>query len=97
MDPNRTSKESLTKNIEILTKTSEQIVNLIYHSLDKIPHSIRRVLRNLFKLVEGKWGKEKGFISVGGFFFLRFICPMIVSPELLFPSGNFFLFILLFL
>ncbi len=42
--------------------------------------TLRRVFQKAHQMVEERFN-EKGYQLIGGFFFLRFVCPALVSPE----------------
>jgi hypothetical protein len=89
INPDRTDEKDLENNREVLINAANAILKLIYQSIDRVPASIRRILRNLFRIIDSVWGKHKALVAVGGFFFLRFLCPSIVSPEKYLPSSLF--------
>lgn len=52
----------------------------IFSSLKMVPSIFKVLFQNLVRIVEAKFPAVKLEI-VGGFFFLRFLCPAIISPE----------------
>ncbi|KAJ6228171.1 ras gtpase-activating protein [Anaeramoeba flamelloides] len=75
-DPNH----DISINIEKLKKKTKNFFDVIFNSLEHVPLVIREVCRFIRKETKKKF-PEMELTSVGAFFFLRFICPVIASPE----------------
>lgn len=78
-DPHRESPEddSAVRNLEQITAA---FLTTISNSLEEMPKSIREITAHIAESVGGRF-PESVFTAVGGFIFLRFINPAIVSPE----------------
>jgi GTPase-activator protein for Ras-like GTPase len=50
-------------------------------SLDALPACVRLISRRLHAAVEAKFGDEAALVTQAGFFFLRFLCPAIATPQ----------------
>ncbi|MBW0469189.1 hypothetical protein O181_008904 [Austropuccinia psidii MF-1] len=80
-DPHRPSAEDdeAARNLEQVTET---FLSVIAASWKKLPSTIREICRHIATTVQEKY-PESVFTSIGGFIFLRFINPAIVSPEVI--------------
>jgi Ras GTPase-activating-like protein IQGAP2/3 len=70
--------------LEILIETANDFVTTIIDSLDSIPYGIRWICKQIRSLTKRKYpnANETAISSlIGGFFFLRFINPAIVTPQ----------------
>ncbi len=67
------------KNQKTLQDMVCKYLDAIFGSLNRVPRVLRRIAGMFVETVESKFpgASEK---AVGGFFFLRFICPAIVAP-----------------
>ncbi|CAH7670866.1 hypothetical protein BY996DRAFT_4641287 [Phakopsora pachyrhizi] len=88
-DPHRASAEDdeAARNLEQVT---EAFLNVIAVSWKKLPGSIRKICHHIATTVQEKY-PESVFTAIGGFIFLRFINPAIVSPEVIdldLPNDN---------
>eukprot|EP01127_Copromyxa_protea_P003611 TRINITY_DN1340_c0_g3_i2.p1 TRINITY_DN1340_c0_g3~~TRINITY_DN1340_c0_g3_i2.p1 ORF type:complete len:239 (+),score=41.54 TRINITY_DN1340_c0_g3_i2:248-964(+) len=81
IDPKKVDESLVEQNMVNLTETLDRILNNIYASKDSIPQDARTVFNMLKELTVVRFpGSLK--TSVGGFFFLRLLCPTLVTPEL---------------
>lgn len=80
-DPHRPSADDdeAAQNLEQVT---EAFLNVIAVSWKKLPSAIREICHHIATTVQEKY-PESVFTSIGGFIFLRFINPAIVSPEVI--------------
>ncbi|OAV98832.1 hypothetical protein PTTG_10958 [Puccinia triticina 1-1 BBBD Race 1] len=80
-DPHRASADDdeAARNLEQVT---EAFLNVIAVSWKKLPCAIREICHHIATTVQEKY-PESVFTSIGGFIFLRFINPAIVSPEVI--------------
>jgi ankyrin repeat protein len=69
------------ENTTVLVVTIRSFVDALFGSAERVPESIRFVCAELSSRVRAKFGDEQVPIIVGGFFFLRFVTPSVVSPE----------------
>src|SRR3989338_8692973 len=79
VDPSKT-KDNIDSNMQKLLSTSERALNLIINSIDQCPSPFRYMASYLRQEVCKKFPDAK-HTSVGGFLFLRFFCPAILSPD----------------
>ena len=80
LDDNRCTSEEAAQNVPLLADLVERILSELYHMVDKLPSSLRSIFQYLQHNVLLKYPDMNTRI-IGGFFFLRFFCPMIVAPE----------------
>jgi len=79
VDPSQT-KSDVKTNAEKLRSVSQKFFDSIIGSADLLPVNVRQVFGNLRKLVAGVF-PESELKAIGGFLFLRFICPCVTAPE----------------
>ncbi|KAJ6237652.1 neurofibromin [Anaeramoeba flamelloides] len=72
--------ENLDENLKNLLELTQVYFNKIMNSLSNVPISFYKISNILKTTVESKF-KNCTNIVIAGFFFLRFICPAIISPE----------------
>eukprot|EP01132_Coremiostelium_polycephalum_P003297 gene3297-4129_t len=81
IDPDKAGKGvDVQTNLEKLITITQQLLDKILDSADQCPLSIRAILNHTQEKVEKKFPDMKTTV-VGGFIFLRYICPAIVAPE----------------
>jgi len=78
VDPNKDP--NAKKNIEKLKSVVEQYLHTIMDSIQLLPPEIREICSFIKTEVDKKF-PGNGLPMVGGFVFLRFICPSIVTPD----------------
>ncbi|KAK4704245.1 neurofibromin 1, partial [Phenoliferia sp. Uapishka_3] len=79
--------DAASRNLEQVT---EAFLVCICQSIDQVPAPIREICAHIAEVVKERF-PESIFTAIGGFIFLRFINPAIVSPEnidLDLPSDN---------
>jgi len=77
-------KHLVEKNLENLKELSKAVLDKILASYDAVPLSFRKLCVHLKQEAQTKFPEEyprTTFASVGGFIFLRFICPATVVPH----------------
>lgn len=84
VDPNKASggenmEAVLNQNLSRLLETSQKILDAILRSANEFPVQLRILSHFLGQEVSKKFPNSK-HASVGGFLFLRFICPALTSP-----------------
>ncbi|KAL6075862.1 Ras GTPase-activating protein 1 [Balamuthia mandrillaris] len=80
VDPKRVpAHTSFGENMRNLVQFSRMFVDQILASISYCPGALRDICRHLRQEVEAKFPESKDSV-VAGFFFLRFLCPAIVSP-----------------
>ncbi|EFA79425.1 Ras GTPase activation domain-containing protein [Heterostelium album PN500] len=78
LDPEKTS--DTTGNCERLTSICQEFLIAIYNSIENCPIPFRAMANHLQNEVVKQFPESK-HTSVGGFIFLRFFCPCILSPD----------------
>ncbi|KAK5581702.1 hypothetical protein RB653_001739 [Dictyostelium firmibasis] len=78
LDPEKTS--NTEGNVERLSQICQEFLDAIYNSLEYCPLPFREMASHLQKEVVKVFPESK-HTSVGGFIFLRFFCPCILSPD----------------
>jgi hypothetical protein len=84
IDPEKQTPEELTANMATLKKTCQHFLDRIVGSIKTCPIPFRVMASHLRDEVVRAYPEAK-YISVGGFIFLRFFCPAILSPESMNP------------
>ncbi|KNC47806.1 uncharacterized protein AMSG_04035 [Thecamonas trahens ATCC 50062] len=80
VDPNRARDgEDLTDNLGKVRHHVEAFLAAILDSIDSCPTPLRKLCAALMASVDTKF-PESHFKVVGGYFFLRYLCPAVVSP-----------------
>jgi Ras GTPase-activating-like protein IQGAP2/3 len=70
--------------IKMLMEIAESFLATILVSMDKVPYGIRWICKQIRSLTKRKYPEASDFAIcslIGGFFFLRFINPAIVTPQ----------------
>ncbi|KAK5581213.1 hypothetical protein RB653_001243 [Dictyostelium firmibasis] len=81
IDPEKAGKGvNIQANLEKLITITQKLLDKILDSVDQCPLPIRQILNHTQEKVEKRFKSMKTTV-VGGFIFLRFICPAIVAPE----------------
>ncbi|KAL6052938.1 Ras GTPase-activating protein 1 [Balamuthia mandrillaris] len=74
------SEEEVKKNQENVIELTGHFLEAIISTQDQMPGSIKRLSQFFYAMVEEKFSGS-GYKHLGGFLFLRFFCPIIVTPE----------------
>ena len=85
IDPTRLhKKENLEENLENLTFVVSKLWEIIQSSINSVPISLKIIYRKISKMSRKKFADVENahHSAIAGFFFLRFICPAILSPKL---------------
>ncbi|ELR25186.1 Ras GTPase activation domain containing protein [Acanthamoeba castellanii str. Neff] len=81
MDPHReTNPAKVESNLSRLLCTAKQVVDHICCSLNSIPNILRRIFCFLGSEIKQRFPEEVNMV-LSGFFFLRFLCPALVTPN----------------
>ncbi|KAL6059391.1 Ras GTPase activating protein ira2 [Balamuthia mandrillaris] len=80
VDPTKLEGETLKKNQARLRSTCEAFLQAIFNNLNKIPSEFREICFVL-QIETKKKFPTLLYRVIGGFFFLRFLCPAIVTPD----------------
>ena len=70
---------------ELLTLVDDDFLASIFENKLEMPHVLRRTYTFLRECVRQRYPKSAN-MALGGFLFLRFFCPVIVAPHLLFKQ-----------
>ena len=73
--------KDVNEEIQKLLAVSQKFLDRITSTLDIVPYSFRQICNCLSVMICDKFTQETSFFGIGGFIFLRFICPSIVAPE----------------
>ncbi|CAO3591302.1 unnamed protein product [Absidia cylindrospora] len=80
LDPANVSRGYDKRNKDHVISACNLILDAICNSIDMAPDCIRSVCNLIFEAVKDRFSESK-YTAVGCFIFLRFFCPVIVSPE----------------
>lgn len=84
VNPDDVGPDQAAKNIETLLKSCTNFLTAILESISKCPVPFRVMAAHLREEVSKSYPEAK-YTAVGGFIFLRFFCPAILSPETMNP------------
>lgn len=71
----------LDEQVQALEDTAQMILDHIIAAVDQLPYSFYQICNCLSTKISAKFSQENSYFGIGGFIFLRFICPSIVAPE----------------
>jgi len=81
VDPNKVAEgENVEENMRRLLGMCKRFIEAFVSSRAEVPAAVRFVLGSLKIMVEQKF-PDSAYKAVGGFWFLRFACPAIFSPD----------------
>ncbi|PVG03445.1 hypothetical protein CPB86DRAFT_723065 [Serendipita vermifera] len=80
LDPNKAQQADIETNLANVKRMAQLFLDAITRSADALPPLCREICAHIADRVSVQWAESK-YAAVGGFLFLRFICPAIVSPE----------------
>jgi len=81
VDPDKLEEgEQVMVNTLHLVRSCEDMLQHIVATIDQCPRSLWRACKSMFEIVNEKF-PSSALKSVGGLFFLRFVCPAIMVPE----------------
>lgn len=78
--PESYTPEIAAKNLQNLQLACQGVLDVISDSVDKCPRQMREICGYLRSAVAERF-PDAQHTAVAGFFFLRFVCPSLVSPE----------------
>ncbi|KIJ35291.1 hypothetical protein M422DRAFT_34700 [Sphaerobolus stellatus SS14] len=70
----------LTSNIDRVISVTHEFIEILASSYEDIPSTIREIARYFASVITPIWPDSK-YRTLGAFFFLRFLAPVIVSPD----------------
>lgn len=74
--------ETIEENIKKFDITLKKLLYTLESSIDQIPYVFRQVCHTIAEAADSRYpGKNASVNALSAFFFLRFICPSMVSPE----------------
>eukprot|EP01120_Amphizonella_sp_Union-15-10_P000228 TRINITY_DN10257_c0_g1_i1.p1 TRINITY_DN10257_c0_g1~~TRINITY_DN10257_c0_g1_i1.p1 ORF type:complete len:713 (+),score=102.08 TRINITY_DN10257_c0_g1_i1:102-2240(+) len=79
VDPNR-SKNVLPEAIDNVKELTSNFMSAILRSASSCPAPISFICQTLAKVTEERFPQSR-YMAIGGFFFLRYVCPAIVTPD----------------
>uniref|UniRef100_A0A7S4KY45 Ras-GAP domain-containing protein n=1 Tax=Paramoeba aestuarina TaxID=180227 RepID=A0A7S4KY45_9EUKA len=82
VDPAKSKEGDVEENMQRLLVKCQEILDIILDSLGICPPSFRMVTKHLQREVVKRFPDSKN-TCVGGFFFLRYLCPVLMSPDVL--------------
>ncbi|CAB5293984.1 uncharacterized protein OCT59_018234 [Rhizophagus irregularis] len=74
----------IAPRIKMLMEIANSFLNTIIESIDQVPYGIRWICKQIRSLTKRKYPDANEFAIcslIGGFFFLRFVNPAIVTPQ----------------
>ncbi|KAG8870177.1 Ras GTPase activating protein ira2 [Serendipita sp. 405] len=80
LDSNKLKADELQDNLNNIKRMAQIFLDVITGSAGLLPPLCRELCAHIADTVSERWPESK-YAAVGGFLFLRFICPAIVSPE----------------
>lgn len=81
IDPHRIAEdEDINANVQTLKLSAQKFLHQVMESVNSVPLCLRLICQALQQTVKKRF-PSAARKAVGGFYFLRFICPAIVSPE----------------
>eukprot|EP01104_Vermistella_antarctica_P014857 TRINITY_DN4749_c0_g2_i1.p1 TRINITY_DN4749_c0_g2~~TRINITY_DN4749_c0_g2_i1.p1 ORF type:complete len:924 (-),score=223.20 TRINITY_DN4749_c0_g2_i1:464-3235(-) len=83
VDPSRAGLDpsiDVKANMDLLLTTTQNFLDSLLAKADLIPPSFREIFAHSVREAGGKFPEMRQLV-VGGFLFLRFICPSLVTPE----------------
>lgn len=75
--------DSLETNFNKCEFTLKKLIGSLQKSVDNVPIELRRICNTIAVAVAPKFSgtKDNSITAISAFFFLRFICPALVTPE----------------
>jgi Ras GTPase-activating-like protein IQGAP2/3 len=81
---NKNVQEAIPPRVAILMQLANSFLNTIIESLDQVPYGIRWICKQIRSLTRRKYPDANELAvctQIGGFFFLRYINPAVVTPQ----------------
>ena len=64
-----------------LTRLCQLVLSASLASIDQCPLEVRELCMHMQEVVAARFGDKMGSSAVGGYVYLRFVCPAMVAPE----------------
>ncbi|KAJ1878916.1 Ras GTPase activating protein ira2, partial [Coemansia sp. S17] len=68
------------RNLKNVERLCSLVIDAIVGSVGALPASLRWICNLIYRIVITRF-PDAGYTAVGGFVFLRFLCPAIVAPD----------------
>ncbi|KAJ2723201.1 Ras GTPase activating protein ira2, partial [Coemansia sp. D1744] len=68
------------RNLENVERLCSLVIDAIVGSVHNLPPTLRWICNLIYRIVIKRF-PDAGYTAVGGFMFLRFLCPAIVAPD----------------
>ncbi|KNZ78617.1 Neurofibromin [Termitomyces sp. J132] len=82
LDPTRVSEEEARRNALHVERVAAHFLEILSASVPALPPMFREICAHIMSTVIKTWPEAK-YAATGAFMFLRFISPVLVSPELI--------------
>ena len=93
VDPHKIMEgENIEENQNNLREATQLFFDTICESIPSVPIEFKKICLIIYNIVSSKFAHVAAIKSVGGIFFLRFICPFLISPASFvqdFPPGSY--------
>lgn len=74
--------QTVEENVARFLKTLNKLLDTLENSMNYIPRVFREICRTIATTADSRYiGKSASVNALSAFFFLRFICPSLVTPE----------------
>jgi len=82
MDPSKMDEaEDQNVNTIQLWLVAQKLLSTLMKSVGTLPREIQEILRHVYYEVKEKFNEEAANKAIGGFLFLRYICPALMAPQ----------------
>ncbi|KAJ1939524.1 Ras GTPase activating protein ira2, partial [Linderina macrospora] len=81
LNPNKMSEMAdRDRNLKNVERLCSLVIEAIVRSVHSMPAAFRSICNMIYRVVTTRF-PDAGYTAVGGFIFLRFLCPAIVAPD----------------
>lgn len=82
VDPSKLDEASQASvNTIQLWLVAQKMLSSLMRALGTLPREIQEILRHVYAEVKEKFNEEAANKAIGGFLFLRFVCPALMAPQ----------------